>query len=757
NGYPLDFKIPRTLDRGTHGWMEFVEAAPCAEGEQIPRFYRRLGAHLALLHLLGAIDLHFENLIACGEYPVPVDLEPLFHPVLSSDPDDAWRAGSVIGVGLLPERSFRHGEGGGIDVSGIGAEAGQRLARPGLVLRQPGTDRMMFTLGSRGLPEGNHRPRLDGEEVSIQRFADDLAAGFRQLYRFVEGHRMALLAPDGPLSAFAGVETRVIVRSTMPYVRLLFDTYHPDQMRDALERDLVLDRVWGVVRRQPELEPVVRAERRDLEMGDVPYFSTRPDSRSLWTSDGERIPDLLAETGLARARRRLGRTWGPADLERQLATIRASFQMLELTADHEATPSYRLPERAPTASPEALLAAAKRVGDRLADLAFHSADRSTWVALRSMGNHRWSLDPLGVDLFTGLPGVALFLAHLGHAAEDDAYTELAKRAWRQTEALLERHPGQPDAPGAFTGWGGLAYARQYLARLWGRKDLLDGAMATLPDLPALLRSSPHQDLLDGTAGALLALLRLHRDRPLDSVLGLAKACGDQLLSTAQPEDGGLGWPMGGDGGPILSGLSHGASGMAWALAELALVSGDDAYGDAARRAMAFERGLFSEEHRNWADLRQRTRDDPSYMVAWCHGAPGVGIARLACLSLLGGPEIRADLDAALETTLEQGFGKNHCLCHGDLGNLDVLLLAAGRLGDGALARRVERLRDRIVAGIDEGGWRFGMLVPRAETPGLMVGLAGIGHQLLRLAFPDRVPSILALDLPDKGSHSLWTT
>ncbi|HSN89572.1 MAG TPA: lanthionine synthetase LanC family protein, partial [Thermoanaerobaculia bacterium] len=41
------------------------------------------------------------------------------------------------------------------------------------------------------------------------------------------------------------------------------------------------------------------------------------------------------------------------------------------------------------------------------------------------------------------------------------------------------------------------------------------------------------------------------------------------------------------------------------------------------------------------------------------------------------------------------------------------------------------------------GWRCG--VPLAvETPGLMTGLAGIGHGLLRLAHPGRIPSLLTL-------------
>ena len=38
-------------------------------------FYIRFGEILALSYILNATDLHMENLIAYGEYPVIIDLE----------------------------------------------------------------------------------------------------------------------------------------------------------------------------------------------------------------------------------------------------------------------------------------------------------------------------------------------------------------------------------------------------------------------------------------------------------------------------------------------------------------------------------------------------------------------------------------------------------------------------------------------------------------------------------------------------------
>ena len=43
-------------------------------------FFRRAGAWLALLHVFAATDMHQENMIACGDHPVPIDLETILQP-----------------------------------------------------------------------------------------------------------------------------------------------------------------------------------------------------------------------------------------------------------------------------------------------------------------------------------------------------------------------------------------------------------------------------------------------------------------------------------------------------------------------------------------------------------------------------------------------------------------------------------------------------------------------------------------------------
>jgi lantibiotic modifying enzyme len=268
----------------------------------------------------------------------------------------------------------------------------------------------------------------------------------------------------------------------------------------------------------------------------------------------------------------------------------------------------------------------------------------------------------------------------------------------------------------------------------------------------------------GTAGTLAALLALYEYRPSPKVLDVARACGEHLIQHTTQMEHGVGWmtPMCAD--QPLAGFSHGTAGIAWALSKLAAVTGEGRYLETASQALDYERSLFSAEKSNWPDLRhmdlekyvddpalleqlkqQYAEDEEQFMHAWCHGAPGIGISRVGMLAYIQDDMIRDEIRAAIHSTRAEGFGLNHSLCHGDLGNLEFLLLASQKY-DPALRDVVYQEADSILDSINRFGWFCG--VPGGvETPSLMTGLAGIGYELLRLSNPDLVPSLLLLESP----------
>jgi type 2 lantibiotic biosynthesis protein LanM len=278
----------------------------------------------------------------------------------------------------------------------------------------------------------------------------------------------------------------------------------------------------------------------------------------------------------------------------------------------------------------------------------------------------------------------------------------------------------------------------HLGALWRQPALLDEAEETADALPPLIEQDEQLDVTSGAAGCIGALLGLHQHRPAQRTLAAAIQCGDWLISRAQPSGDGLCWPIPRLG--PLAGFAHGAAGIAWALVQLFARTREQRFQKVACAGVAYERTLFSPEAGNWRDLRES--EQVRFPIAWCHGAPGIGLSRLSGLPFLEDAGIRDEIDIALKTTATAGFGANHSLCHGDLGNLELLLQA----GDPSWSDTANRIAGAILADARRSGWRCG--TPReVDSPGLMTGLAGIGYGLLRLAEPARVPCVLTLEGP----------
>jgi type 2 lantibiotic biosynthesis protein LanM len=754
------FRTLNICDRGSYGWVEFVEAQPCSSTAEIQRFYKRQGAYLAILYALEATDFHHENLIAVGEHPILLDLEALFHPRIGDvDLQQADQLASitlnysVFGVGLLPHRIWSNDESEGIDLSGLGATEGQLTPHRVPHWQGVGTDEMKLNRDRLEMSGEKNRPTLDGTAVNILDYAEEITTGFCQVYRLLMNHRDELLANNGLLANFAGDTIRVIVRATRTYAMLLSESFHPDVLRNALERDRLLDRLWLAVEHLPHLTRLIPGELEDLWKGDIPMFTTHPESKDLWTSSGKQIVNVLNESSLDSVKRRFQQL-SEADLTRQLWIIRASMTSLSMSIEEpKKWSTYSLVEPQIAANRESLLAAACAVGDRLEELALGSEQDVSWIGLTLVNDRHWSVAPLGIDLYDGLPGVMLFLAYLGAIAKEERYTNLARLTLQTLQRQLEKGKTWITQIGGFNGWGGIIYALTHLGILWHQPELISQAISFIELVTPLIEKDQQFDIIGGAAGCMISLINLYRCSPCESILVAAIQCGDRLLAHTQPMEQGCGWLIPGIASKPLAGCAHGNAGMAWALLELAAFTNEKRFRKAALEAIAYERSLFSKAALNWPDLREfetavRTgnQGQVAFMTAWCHGSAGIGLARLQCLPYLDDTAIRSEIDTALKTTLNQGFGKNHSLCHGDLGNLELLLQASKILGEPQWRSQVDHLATIILDSIKQHGWLCGIPLG-IESPGMMTGIAGIGLGLLRLAEPQRVPSVLMLAPP----------
>ncbi|MFL6094728.1 MAG: type 2 lanthipeptide synthetase LanM family protein [Blastococcus sp.] len=764
------------LDRGEYGWSEYVTAFSCTSAEEVSRFYQRQGGYLALLYALEATDLHNENLIAAGEHPVLVDLEALFHPrVHDSDPILANNLAaaaldrSVWQVGILPRRVWSDDDSVGVDMSGLGGQAGQLNPHRVVGWNAAGTDAMRLDRRRVELPVSENRPRLGDQDVDVLSYRSAVVTGFTRMYRLLCHHREALLAEQLP--RFADDDIRVVVRSTNVYTLLWYESFHPDVLRDALDRDRLFDRLWGEVVQRPHLARVIAAERRDLWHGDVPFFSTSPASRAIRTSDGEAVADFLRTPSLELVRQRVEQL-GDDDLATQTWVVEASLATLLMDREDGFARPVQVPSPRRLVDRDRLLALAGDLGRRLDQLALQNSAGAHWLGVGPLDEYTWGVHPSGIDLYAGTSGITLFLAYLGAVTGEPSPTVLARRAVTSLRAQLEAWletgnedwGGSPPTVGPYDGLGSIVFLLTHLGVLWAEPQLLREAEKVVDQLPALVAQDTHLDVIYGSAGCLLAVLGLHAVRPSPRTLRVAVGCGDRLLATVRSQPQGAAW-ITLDDQPPLGGFSHGTAGIAFSLLRLAAVSGEDRFRQCALRALAYDRSLFVPGLDNWTDLRVFPSRRPgaeqgdasvaepnaNSMVAWCHGAPGIGLARLGTLDQVDDDRTRNEIDSALRATIRYGFDINHCLCHGALGNVELLVTAARVLDRPTDHGALRRAMVQIVTSIEANGPVTGVPLG-VETPGFMTGLAGIGYQLLRLADPDKVPSALLLAPPGRPAQ-----
>jgi lantibiotic modifying enzyme len=363
--------------------------------------------------------------------------------------------------------------------------------------------------------------------------------------------------------------------------------------------------------------------------------------------------------------------------------------------------------------------------------------------------------PLSGHLYSGSAGIAYFLAAVDDLRGTTEFRDVVvagtaplRRAIRRMAAEDEEATGGVPI-GGMVGIGSFVYGLARAGAWLGEPVLIDSAREAARRItPARIHADDELDVIRGCAGAILALLTLDEVAPEPAADGLspmdrACLCAEHLLRRRVSRAGApRAWPV--TGQAPNTGFAHGASGNACALLRLHQRTGDARLRDAALEAFAFERHLYDPAARNWWDTRHGR---PLQLQAWCFGAPGVALARLAALRACDGAQLRMELADALDVTAHLEDPAVDHICCGNLGRADVLATAASTLDDPALLASARAIAGRAVsrARTDDD---FGYIPPGNEPAlklSLIRGMSGIGYVLLRLAHPDALPSPLALE------------
>lgn len=762
----LPMHVPGILDKGSYAFEEFVLNHDCSNEDEVRRYYTRFGQLLGLVWFLHGNDMHYENIIPCGEYPQIIDYETIATNYVMMDlPKDSADAvvqqrlrDSLAGSSFLPTRMVLDATGHAVDLSALNPED-QRIPSTIPVPVDLDGDQARYEQQDGVFSKRDYLLHVNGELADPYRYGEEILHGFDlatdALRSIDETELRGIMERDANVC-------RILVRATNIYARFQDFIHHPSALTDITKVEAVLENLYVFPYRN---KAIFLSEYRQMMDGDIPMFTAQLNSHDMQEPGGGTIGPVFEHSVAERILDTYTHLERESEFQRQL--IRNALRLptndpLPISPVSEATGDSSLgAEDIETVIATYPLSAARYLHDQAVFDDKHST--VSWTAAQRILDPNQTDDaepnflpaPPVDEVYLGTGGTAMFLAQLANVRTGDLRKSDARLARMTMHSLINRV--MPSASlSAFTGPASHLYPALMLRNLgmagsdvddylrravnyldtYTTKDLDERIAQAKPD-----DRSCHTDYLTGAAGMVIAYLEAWRQLGDDDILLQTACLGRKLIMLVKQY-----WDLDVVDGEMIypTGAAHGLEGITVAMWRLYRATGDEAFAKFAHQLW---------DHAMERRAAQTTGDDFS-PTKWCRGDLGVlwvqneleryGDARHRFFAE-GVTKPFTSYDG-VHARFANARWQDDSLCHGRSGGIDVLVSMANTTGDEryrGLARMIAR--DMIAdARGRHGGFDFGRL-PAFPDLSVFLGPLGAAYALLRLAHPT-VPSLLSLEV-----------
>lgn len=757
---PIELKAAKTIPRGQYGWVQFIPHKSCNSEDEFTLFYEKAGAWLMLLHIMVCSDMHYENIIACGSDPVPIDLETILQsspPEFGADTASMTALNlarfkihqSVLKAGMLPSysaatRSQIH------DMGSLNATNGSSVIGE---WKNINTNGMRWVQVHRTSSEYPNIPHYQSQYAQFGDFIPSFLDGFKRYGEFLIAQK------DTPfIKSFwmklADLPVRKVVRPTGSYLALIQRLKDPRFMHDGIVWSSQSDFLSRLADWDVENDPlwaIQKTERDALLNLNIPIFFNRTNNSSLFDQNGKETK-TAALSGISQAQQRWSNL-SEQELAWQAELIRISTSFVSRSRNTPITPATRSLEsisKTPLTKSSLTGELSKFVG-QIESCSYQDQKGIRWIGLDWLqGTEVAQLGTIDFDMYNGMSGIGLFLAAHYHVFKDHKSHELLQKVLFTLREALNTpdsvNPLKNIGIGGATGLGSIVYSLAKIAFLIKDDAVLqDASRAANLISQDMIQADQYLDVISGSAGAILGLLALYRHQKDVEILHKAIACGEHLLSMPRIEvNGHRSWAS--LGATPLTGFSHGAAGFGFALRSLATASGIEKFELAAQECFLYEDLAFDTKVQNWPDLRKSNDEvdnaQTRYPCQWCHGAVGIGLSRIG--NLKNGSILASDtkvVEDSLKITKSSWPNSVDTLCCGTLGSIEFLNEAGKIFEDAEIASLADsRLMAVIEASHEKGAYSWNAGNTQFNL-GLFRGLSGVGYTLLRKIDP-QIPNVL---------------
>lgn len=705
NDVRINIRRPLILNGKNYSWQEYIKPESCNNFQGVERYYKRAGMYLAIFFILGATDLHYENLIASGEHPMFIDLETISYGKQNESVRNyqfKTYETSVLSTALLPMNTNN----GIFDVnlSGLFTKNQQSKSIINSVLSTHDEyDWVYINQPFDFLPTAN-LVTLNDKVVNVELVLPILKSSFSNSLKVIQDHKK-LFFETMYNNLSSEMQIRQLIRPTRVYGKFLEFSTSPKYLTSFNAQENLFDILFSKFEIGEHGYLRVEEEIAKMKEGYIPSFYSHPNEKHLYSNGKVICENYYMSSFVSFFEEKLNLLTNDVILyqerfiEFSTASLHSSSELMTLNNNFE---EHFIDK--------------SQIDELLHDyLSYQSKffinltqDEVDYFSLFAAGEI-YTLANGSYGLYdTGGLIVLLF--------SSDKYRQVALKMYNNLLARLkfemEIDEKSDMSPSIFTGIGGMMYLSLFLYKHTLKQSYLDDFYFTLTAVYELVQVSEkgnYFDYISGIAGIIHFLANAKENFPnidLGDIYILINILFDDYMMIQD------------------IGLAHGKAGLGVGLASAYAITNDKDI---------FEKALIIRDE--LVEFLLLSNLDSS----WCKGSSGI---------LMGIKMLEDKLDdhamadfRELESRMfnEANEMGQLCLCHGSFGVLDVLYSMKDENEKNDFGKQ---LLDKFdLPDIRKTKWMKGM---DSIYDSFMIGATGVLYTMKRLQGSD-LPSITCLE------------
>jgi type 2 lantibiotic biosynthesis protein LanM len=708
NSNLLNLKFPKGVYNEDYSYNEFIQKKNCADNKEVERFYVRYGYLIAICYFLGINDLHMENIIAEGEYPVIIDIETMFQPVLQFESETVFskitrdlQLDSVMNSCLLPQ-NLNVGIKKQVELSALNGrevKTGTKVFVP----QNVNTDQFRYEQQEAYFRGGNNIPDTNqDEEVDFQEYRLKILEGFQDFTDLVMNKRQDFIQK---LEIFKGKKVRILTKGTERYAMMIRYASHPNYNSEMKYRERLMMNTWAYPYKDKR---IVSSEVRDLIFNDIPIFFSYTDSTDIIDSQNKVYENYFKNSGLQEAVKRI-QTFNKSSFEEQYKIMLLALGV----SDSYLNEKVGFIKLSPKVRAYDLTREAEDIAQSLIKDMVIFDDEVSFANLAVNDEKHWHLEACDESFYGGLSGIGLFFLNLYQKTHKKEYFNYYEKLLRTS---INQSKAQP-FKGGFDGWLSPIFPLLVEYKSFGTcvdEKFVDFTVKKLNELSReKIEKLKQTDYISGLSGILRLIEKINiifEDKEISPqvVESIVATLKERIKGNHEITE--------------LVGVAHGLSGVA-----LSFLS-----------STTSEKELIKELLSKEMELSIKKENE----FKWCWGIPGMIQARIEILRVFQDEEIEEQLNYLIKKfeKLIKKIPLNDSLCHGTGG----ILMTLENLYNYSSEEKWKEKINQIYANIKENSLSKGYMIRNlleTDIKGLFDGRTGVGKACL-----NEFPNFMLLNL-----------